>query len=95
MDRDKLFSAVTYTHVACLEQRGVTMDCLYLEVEGQSCLVGSVDQGLMKNRHVDLLDLMTPKRVRKKQFSHIFPIIATLPGIFSFFFSHPPADGEK
>ena len=58
------------------------MGCLYLEVEGQPCLVGSVDQGLMKNRQVDLLDRMTQKRTRKKTFlSHIFPI-ATLPGIF-------------
>ena len=35
------------------------MGCLYLEIEGQSCLVGSVDQGLMKNRQNDLLDRMT------------------------------------
>ena len=35
------------------------MDCLYLEIEGQSCLVGSVDQGLMENRQIDLLNRMT------------------------------------
>ena len=29
------------------------MDCLYIEIEGQPCLVGSVDQGLMKNRQID------------------------------------------
>ena len=55
------------------------MGCLYLEIEGQSCLVGSVDQGLMKNRQIDLLDRMTQKRARKETF--IFPT-ATLPGIF-------------
>ena len=56
------------------------MGCLYLEIEGQSCLVGSVDQGLMENRQIDLLDRMPRKRARK-HFSNIFPI-ATLPGIF-------------
>ena len=65
----------------CPEQKGVTMGCLYLEVQGQSCLVGSVDQGLMKNRLVDLLGRMTQTRARKKHFSNMFPI-ATLPGIF-------------
>ena len=49
----------------CLERRGVTMGCLYLEIEGQSCLVGSVDYGLMKNRQTDLLDRMTKKRAKK------------------------------
>ena len=57
------------------------MGCLYLEIGGQSCLVGSVDQGLMKNRQIDLLDRMTPKKEPEKHFSHNFPI-ATLPGIF-------------
>ena len=57
------------------------MGCLYLEIEGQSCLVGSVDQGLMKNRQFDLLGRMTQKQPQKKHLSHIFPI-ATLPGIF-------------
>ena len=65
----------------CPERRGVTMGFLYLMIEGQSCMVGSVDQGLMKNRQIDLLDRMTKKRARKKYFSH-FPPIATLPGIF-------------
>ena len=55
------------------------MGCLYLEIEGQSCLVGSVDQGLMKNRQIDLLNRMIKKRARKKKM--FFPI-ATLPGIF-------------
>ena len=41
------------------------MGWLYIEIEGQSCLVGSVDQGLMKNRQIDLLDRMTQKRARK------------------------------
>ena len=67
MDRDELISAVTYTHVALSgtkrSDRGLS---LYLEIEGQSCLVGSVDQGLMKNRQSDLLDRMTQKRARKK-----------------------------
>ena len=57
------------------------MGSLYLEIEGQSCLVGSVDKGLMKNRQINLLGRMTQKRARKKHFSNIFPI-ATLPGIF-------------
>ena len=52
----------------CSEQRGVTMVCLYLEIEGQSCLVGSVGQGLMKNRQTDLLGRMTQKKARKKTF---------------------------
>ena len=39
----------------CPEQIQVAMDCLYLEVERQSCLVGSVDQGLMKYRLIGLL----------------------------------------
>ena len=42
------------------------MGCLYLEMEGQWCLVGCVDQALMKNRQIDLLDRMTQKRARKK-----------------------------
>ena len=57
------------------------MGCLYLEIEGQSCLVSNVDSGLMKNRQIDLLDRMTQKRAKKKHFSHIFPV-ATLPGTF-------------
>ena len=58
------------------------MGCLYLEIEGQSCLVGSVDQGSMKNRQTDLLYRMTPKKSQKKyMFSSCFPI-ATFPGIF-------------
>ena len=65
MDRDELFSAVTYFMWPSPERRGVTMGCLYLEIEGQSCLVGSVDQGLMNIRHFDLLDRMTQKRARK------------------------------
>ena len=66
----------------CPERRGVTMGCLYLEIEGQSCLVGSVDQGLMKDRQNDLLDRMTKTRAKiNEHFSH-FITIATLPGIF-------------
>ena len=42
------------------------MGCLCLEIKGQLCLVGSVDQGMMKNRHFDLLDGMTQKGARKK-----------------------------
>ena len=48
------------------------MGCLYLEIEGQSCLVGSVDQGLMKDRQIDLLDSTTQKRARKKPFWSFF-----------------------
>ena len=65
----------------CPERRGVTMGCLYLEIEGQSCLLDDVDQGLMKNRQIDLLDRRTQKRGRKKRFRRISPI-AALPGIF-------------
>ena len=54
------------------------MSCLYLEIEGQPGLVGSVDQGMMQNRHFDLLGGMTQKRARKKTLSNFFPI-ATLP----------------
>ena len=51
------------------------MGCLCLEIEGQSCLVGSVDQGLMKNRPIDLLDRMTNKRARKKKhLRHLLPL---------------------
>ena len=50
----------------CPERREVTLGCLYLEIVGQSCLVGNVDQGLMENRQIDLLDHMTKKRARKK-----------------------------
>ena len=49
------------------ERRGVTMDCLYLEIEGQWCLVGSVDQGLVKRGLMDLLDRMTKKRTSRKK----------------------------
>ena len=52
----------------CPEQRGVTMGCSYLDIEGQSCLMGSVDQGLVKNRQIDLLDRMTQERARRKTF---------------------------
>ena len=55
------------------------MGCLYFEIEGQSCLVGSVNQGLMKNRQIDLLDRMTQKRCRKNILVILSP---TLPGIF-------------
>ena len=51
----------------CPERRGVNMGCLYLEIEGQSCLVGSVDQGLIKNRQIDLLDRMTQRKSKKKK----------------------------
>ena len=57
------------------------MGCLYPEIDGLSCLVGSVDQGMMKNIQIDLFDSMTEKEQEKKHFSHFFPI-ATLPGIF-------------
>ena len=48
------------------------MGCLYLEIEGQSCLVGSVAQGLMKNGQIDLLDRMTKKEPEKSILA-IFP----------------------
>ena len=38
------------------------MGCLYLEIEGQSSLVGSVDQGLMKNGQIDQLGRMTQQK---------------------------------
>ena len=57
----------------CPERGGVTTGCLYLEIEGQSCLVGSVDQGLMKKRQIDLLGRLTPRRASKKKKKVIFP----------------------
>ena len=57
------------------------MGCLYLEIEGQSCFVGSVDQGLVKNRQFDPVGPTTKKDPEKKKKKHFFPI-ATLPGIF-------------
>ena len=62
MDQDHLLSAFTYDHVASSGTMRNDLGCLYLEIEGQSCLVGSVDQGLMQNRQIDLLDRMTKKR---------------------------------
>ena len=53
----------------CPERRGVTMGYLYLEIEG-SCLVGSVDQGLINNRQIDLLDRITQ---REPVFFFFFP----------------------
>ena len=73
MDRDELFSAVTYSHVTS-ERRAVTMGCLYVEIEGQSCLLDNVDHGLLKNRHFDLLDRMTKERARKKILNIFFPV---------------------
>ena len=43
----------------------MTMGCLYLEIEVQSCLLDNYDQGLMKNRQIDLLDSMTKKEPEK------------------------------
>ena len=43
----------------CAERKRVTMGCLHVEIEGQSCFEVSVDQGLMTNRQIDLLDRMT------------------------------------
>ena len=54
----------------CPERKGVTMGCLYPEIEGQSCLVGSVDQGL--HRQIDLPGRMTKKEPEQKT-SVIFP----------------------
>ena len=47
------------------------MGGLHPEIEGQSCLVGSVDRGLVKSRQIDLLDRMTKKRAIKKIFSRL------------------------
>ena len=63
------------------ERGGVAIGCLYLEIEGQSWLVGGVDQGLMKTTQIDLLDRMTKNRARKKYIWSFFPIV-TLPGNF-------------
>ena len=57
------------------------MGCLYLEIEGRSCLVENVDQGIMQNREIDLLGRMTKTRGRKK-YLYRFPPKATLPGLF-------------
>ena len=51
------------------ERRGVTAGCLYLEIEGQMCFVGSVDHGLMKNK----IDLSRgTKKKREKNILEIF-----------------------
>ena len=39
------------------------MGCLYHEIEGQSCLVVGVDQGLMKNRQIYLLIISLSRHV--------------------------------
>ena len=49
------------------------MGCLYLEIEGQSCSVGSVDEGLMKIRQIVQLDRMTEKKNQKKD---VFSIVS-------------------
>ena len=49
------------------------MGCLYLEIEGQSYLVGSVDQALMKNKQLGLLDRTTIKMSEKKRCKLYFP----------------------
>ena len=67
----------------CPEQIGVTMGCLYLEIKGQSCLVGSVDQGLMKNRQTDLFDRTTQKKSQKKKKLAIFAPYRRYPESFS------------
>ena len=64
------------------------MGCLYLEIEGQSCLVGSVDQGLMESIQIDLCWTAGPPKSQKIHFRHIFHI-STLPGIFS---KYPPKE---
>ena len=70
----------------CPERRWVAMDCPYLEIEGQSCLVDNViNQGLMKIDKstyywTDNSMMMTKKRARKKK-QACFPK-ATLPGIY-------------
>ena len=75
--------SVTYTLMwPCPGRREGTMGCLWLEIEGQSCLVGSVDQGLMKKRKIDLLERMTPKKRHTTNIKVIHFPIATLPGIF-------------
>ena len=50
----------------------MTVGCLYIEIEGQSCLVGNVDQGLMENRQTDLLDRMTKERAGQIIFLIVF-----------------------
>ena len=44
----------------------------YLQIEGQMCLVGSVDQGLIKNKQINMLDRMTKKRAGK-EYQSFFP----------------------
>ena len=48
------------------------MRCLYLDAEGQSCWVGSVEQSLLKNGQIDLLDRMTQMRSTKNVFLSYF-----------------------
>ena len=49
--------------------------CLYLEIEGQSWLVGSVDRGLMK---IDQLGRLAKKEVTQILINRIFPIAKVL-----------------
>ena len=48
MDQGELPTAVTYTHLTS-ELREVTMGCLNLEIDIQSCFWDNGDQGLMDN----------------------------------------------
>ena len=65
---------------------------LYLEVEGQSRFVGSVDQDLIKNRQIDLLDL-SPMAVESRSLTKKFAIF--LEGLFAEIFRVTSLRGKK
>ena len=53
------------------------MDCLYLEIEGQSRVVDNVDQSLMKNGQINHLGRMTEKESENK-YTYIYILIRVL-----------------
>ena len=53
------------------------MGCLYVEIEGQSCLVDNVVRGLMKISQIDHFGRMT-KKEPEKYFPNRFFTIATM-----------------
>ena len=52
----ELRGAVTYTHVALSERRGLVVGCLYFEIEGQSWVLENANPGLIKNWRIGPLD---------------------------------------
>ena len=63
------------------ERRGAIVGCLYLEIEGQSWLVDTVDRGLMK---IDQLGCLTKKEAENILNCFVF-IIATVLETWKYF----------